>query len=220
MPLFMLISGWFLNLDKLRSTSIIIYIFAKFKRLIIPAISWYIIYCILTVHTPVICEAIQLYWYLSALFICLCIISISSKIISNNFLCALLTTAVVMICPYTDFVNINFMFPYLWSGFYLRKVFESNTPGLINSIALCSLIIGILLSIIWTPNQSVYKCPLTILEINRTMIYIYIYRFTIGLSLSIFIIYVIKRCERVKKSKYNSKLRTLFIGNIYSVICI
>jgi fucose 4-O-acetylase-like acetyltransferase len=74
MPLFMLLSGWFLNLEKYRSANITKFIIAKFKRLMIPAMSWYIIYCLLTNNKPSFNEALLFYWYLTSLFICLCII--------------------------------------------------------------------------------------------------------------------------------------------------
>jgi hypothetical protein len=120
---------------------------------------------------------------------------IFSKIIKSDIQCALLSTLFILACPYSDYVNVNFMFPYLWAGYYLHKVLDSNKSCVINSMILCSLIIGILLSFYWTPNQSVYKCPLIILGINKIMLLTYVYRFTIGLCISILIIYLIKKFE-------------------------
>lgn len=201
MPLFMLMSGWFINLDKLRSTNTFIYLFSKFKRLIIPAISWYFIYCIFTTNTPTITNTLSFYWYLKALFICLGIIIVSAKLIKNDTLCFLLSTIFVILCPYTNILNINFMFPYIWAGYYLRKMIDCNNVGLIKTFSILSLIFGIVLSIYWTPSKSVYMSPFDILEFNMVMLYSYIYRFAIGLFLSVFIIYIIKKfSEKIPNS--------------------
>lgn len=193
MPLFMLMSGWFLNLDKLRSINTFIYLFSKFKRLIIPAISWYFIYCIFTINIPTISSVLYFYWYLKALFICLGIIIVSAKLIKNDTLCFLISTIFVILCPHTNILKINFMFPYLWTGYYLRKMIDSDKVKLIKTISILSLISGVVLSIYWDSSKSVYMSPFDILEFNTQMLYSYIYRFAIGLFLSVFIIYVIKK---------------------------
>lgn len=196
MPLFMLISGWFLNFEKLRSTKFNNYIYSKFKRLIVPALSWYIIYCVVTIHRPDPLEAISFYWYLTALFICDGIIFVSSRIIKNNSLCAVISISFVLLCPHSDFVNINFMFPYLWAGYYFRKVLESSKPYLLNFIFTCSLLFGVLLSIRWTPDYTVYNCPFKILDLNYDMLLTYVYRFSIGFSLAVLVLSIIKKWER------------------------
>ena len=84
MPLFILLSGYFINLDKIRQTSLIKFCLSKFKHLMIPAFTWYLIQCMLFTEMPSIKRAFESYWFLSCLFFCFCILSICSKWIKNN----------------------------------------------------------------------------------------------------------------------------------------
>ncbi len=195
MPLFMIMSGWFVNLKKIRETNIFKYLLSKTYRLIVPAISWYIIFCILTGNKICIINAFLFYWYLSALFICLVIISISAKDFFNNKICILVSTIGVLLIPHSYFANINYMFPFIWAGYYLRKIFESNKPYIKDIFMIISLIIGSLLIPKWSFDKTVYVTPLKVLSINFVMVYYYIYRFTIGLCLSVPLIYFAKKIE-------------------------
>lgn len=118
MPLFMLISGWFINIDRIRETKAKDYIISKAKRLLLPAIIWY---AVLSIVSHPSTSVVSFYWYLTALFACLCIMMIFAKLIKNNKACILLSTAFVLLCPKMDYVNINFMFPFLWGGYFLEK---------------------------------------------------------------------------------------------------
>lgn len=195
MPLFMIMSGWFINLKKIRETNTFKFILSKTYRLIIPTISWYLIYCILTDNRICITNAFLFYWYLTALFASLAIITISAKLIKSDILCTFLSNMVVLVIPYSYFANINFMFPFIWIGFYLRKMFETNKVYISNSTMFVSLSIGLLLMINWSPDKSVYITPLKVLGINTNMLLTYIYRFVIGVTLSVPIIYYVKKIE-------------------------
>ena len=139
MPLFMIISGWFINLDKYRDTGIIQFIVSKFKRLIIPSLTWFSIYAILNGIIPEIKLSnclwyirgmLNYYWYINALFVCLCVILFSAKLFKDNVLCILISTIGILICPLSEIANINFMFPFIWTGYLLRKITESNYSNL------------------------------------------------------------------------------------------
>lgn len=47
MPLFMILSGYFINPKRMRTDKITTSCFSKFKHLMVPAFSWYIIQCCL-----------------------------------------------------------------------------------------------------------------------------------------------------------------------------
>jgi len=195
MPLFMLMNGWFINPTKMRSVNMGRFVADKFSRLIIPAVTWYFICCLLTFNRPRIGGVVSLYWFLTALFVCLCIIYITIRLIKNICLCAILSSIIVICCPHSDFVNINFMFPFIWAGFFLRK--QIDNKNMIFFIVIC-IIIGIILSIYWNPDRTVYRCPFRIISVNVNMIITYIYRFVIGFSFSAAIIYFIKRVEKTR----------------------
>ena len=125
MPLFMIISGWFINIDKIRSSKTGPFIFSKFKRLLIPSFCWYLIHQTLAFHLPSL-SIFTYYWYLNSLFICFCIIIVSAKLIKNNKMCIIVSTIVVILLPYSDFCHVNFMYPYLWGGICLKD-FMTNT---------------------------------------------------------------------------------------------
>lgn len=113
MPLFMLISGWFINLDKMREQKPAEFVWGKFKRLMIPAIVWWgILYLVSKPQS----SPLSFYWYLTALFACMCIIYVFARLIKNDVLCMALSILFVLLCPKTDYCHINFMFPFLWGG--------------------------------------------------------------------------------------------------------
>ena len=179
MPLFMLISGWFINLDRIRSTKALEYISSKFKRLIVPSITWFLIHCILILHFPD--KSIFTYfWYLNALFACMCIIFLAAKLIKNDALCCILSILLVLLMPYSDYSNINFMFPFIWAGYGLRRIIESKYATL---FCTTSFLIGVILCFFWSPDYTVYLSPFSITRLtHNSLIYIYIY---IGLLLAL-----------------------------------
>lgn len=209
MPLFMLISGWFINIDRIRETKAKDYIISKAKRLLLPAIIWY---AVLSIVSHPSTSVVSFYWYLTALFACLCIMMIFAKLIKNNKACILLSTAFVLLCPKMDYVNINFMFPFLWGGVFLRKIYESKWAKLWFCV---SLIIGGTLALFWNPEYTVYLCPLDVLHFNVRMLIVYLYRFTLGLALSSVVIYLVMRFEKQMSviAKYGNYSLVVYTGS-------
>lgn len=189
MPLFMLISGWFINLDKMRNEKPLSFFLAKFKRLMIPALVWYVL-LFFVCHPKT--SPISYYWYLSALFACMCIIYVFAKLIQNDYVCMAISTVFVFLCPKTDFVNINFMFPFLWAGVIINKLYNSKNAS---KWFWSSLIVGFILSFFWKTDYTIYCARFNILHFNLRMALIYLYRFVIGLSLSSVIIFLVKKNE-------------------------
>ena len=209
MPLFMLISGWFINLDKMRETKALVFFWSKFQRLMIPAFVWYVLMFLLARPQT---SPLSFYWYLTALFVCMCIIYVFAKVFKNNVLCMSLSTLFVLACPITDFVHINFMFPYLWGGVILNKIYNSKYD---KWFFWTCLIIGVVLSFYWKTDYTVYRTPLDVLHINIQMIVIYLYRFIIGLTLSSAIIYLIKSSESILAplAKYGQYSLPVYTGS-------
>lgn len=196
MPLFMLLSGWFLNLDKMRTQRAKDYVSSKFKHLVVPALVWYVVYCVFTISRPTsVLSSLSFYWYLVALFVCLCIIFFTSKLIKNNVTCAAVSILLVLCCPYSDYSHINFMMPFIWAGYASRKLLQSKYSGI---FAIVSLILAIILMPYWSKEQTVYISPLNSLFLTQQMVITYLYRFIIGVSMSIPIIYLAMKLERNK----------------------
>ena len=191
MPMFMLISGWFLNLDKIRESSISQYVVSKFKRLIIPSVAWFLVHFIFALSKPGL-SFFDYYWYLNALFICLCVILIFAKIFRNNILCCLFSIFFILALPYSYFSHVNFMFPFLWAGYGLHQIYNSNNATF---FALLCSIIGIALCFVWNYTYTVYMSPLEPLHVDFPMVFAYLYRFAIGFTLSSAIIFLIMKFE-------------------------
>jgi fucose 4-O-acetylase-like acetyltransferase len=204
MPMFFLLSGWFINPEKLRETNVCTYFVAKFKRLIIPAYAWTIVYCIMTLSVPGVSLVIFFNWYVKALFVCLIILIISTKWIKNDVACAVVSSLLLLVCPMSDMININFMYPFIWGGHFLRKYLEGHYNH--QSLAMLGcLVIGIALLFDWTTDKTMYVTPFKIMSLNPFMVYAYLYRTVLGFTLSAAIIYGIMRTADMKFLKLLAK---------------
>lgn len=192
MPLFMIMSGWFLNLEKMRNTKVKDFVLQKFKRLIIPSVVWYFIHQLLSFKAPGF-SIFKYYWYINGLFVCLCFIMLTAKVIKNDVACIITTIILILLIPYTDYCHVNFMLPFLWAGYGLRKVFESKYRELFVAVA---FLIGVSLCPFWDHQYTVYRAPFNSIHINEFKIIAYIYRFTIGFCLSVPIIYAAYKLEK------------------------
>lgn len=194
MPLFMILSGWFLNFDKMRGQKAKDYISTKFKRLMVPALVWYVVFCVFTHSKPhSFAASLSYYWYLSALFACLCIIFFTCRLIKNNAVCAVVSIGLVLCCPYSDYSHINFMMPFLWAGYVSRKALHGKHATLL--VIICC-IAAIAVMPFWCKERTVYICPLNSAYITWQMAATYIYRFAIGYCISIPIIYLAMRFDK------------------------
>ena len=213
MPVFMLMSGWFINPHKMRNTKIRTFILSKFKRLVIPSFVWYFVLLIFSLSKPDF-SIFTYYWYLNSLFVCLCVIMICTKIIKSNLICCAVSTLLILLIPYSDFSHINFMIPFLWAGYGLRKI--CRTKFALQIITVC-FIFGIFLCPFWNHNYSVYLSPFNSLYINSRMVLIMVYRFVIGFTLSAVIIYTIMMTEKTwicKLSKFGSYSLVIYTSSL------
>ena len=192
MPLFMIASGFVLNLDKIRNTPIKTYIYNKFSRLIIPLIVWLAIYSILTISVPSISGAFLIYWYLVALFFSQMIIRLFASCIKNDTLLIIISLLTVLAIPIFQTSHTNFMFPFLIYGYILKKF--------INKLNVVYVIVFVVIFIAlyvfyWGIEHTVYLAPLDVLNLDREMIYSFLLRLAIGISGSTFIFLLTKKFE-------------------------
>lgn len=117
MPLFMVCSGWFTNFTKIRSIPLHTYVKARFVRLVVPAFSFYLIYCLVLLVIPNPYHAITFFWYLTSLFVCQVMVGIIVKYIPNNTNVFAIMPLLILI-PFTDFLKINFMLPFVMGGYF------------------------------------------------------------------------------------------------------
>lgn len=206
MPLFMIISGWFINPEKIRKTRVVDFVSSKFKRLLIPSIVWYLIHVAILLTIPDK-RILTYYWYLNALFISQCVILLFCKLSKNNTAVILSSTLVVLACPYSDFCHVNFMFPFLWGGYYLRRFIEN---GGINKLIWIFAVVGVVLCFWWGAKYTVYVTPFKIMDLTSNMVFVYVYRFLIGFCLSAVIIYVVYKLE--------NQLKRISVYGQYSLI--
>lgn len=213
MPLFMLMSGWFIDPDKMRKIKLQDYVLAKFRRLVIPSFIWYLVLLILSSNLPDF-SIFTYYWYLDALFVCLCVIMICSKVFRSNLVCCFVSILIIMFIPYSDFSHINFMIPFLWAGYGLRKICSMKCASIV--IFVC-FIIGLCLCFIWNCNYSVYSSPFNSIFLDYEMVKIMSYRFALGFTLSAVIIYLIIRYENTwicRLSHYGSYTLVIYTSSL------
>lgn len=213
MPLFMIMSGWFINPDKMRKVKLQDYVLAKFRRLLTPSFIWYFVLLILSFNFPDL-SIFSYYWYLNALFVCLCVIMICAKIFRSNLVCCIVSISIIMLIPYSDFSNINFMIPFLWAGYGLRKICFMKCASIV--IFVC-FVIGMCLWLLWNFKYSVYLSPFNSICLNCEMVKIMSYRFVLGFTLSAVIIYMIIWCEETwicRLSHYGSYTLVIYTSSL------
>lgn len=217
MPLFMIMSGWFLNPQKLRIYKFSEYVKSKFRRLIVPAFTWYALMQFLSFRF-IGFGIFTFYWYLSALFVCLVVIMLFCKFIKNNFLCCILSTIIVLITPGSSFCNINFMFPFIWCGYYIRQFIEHKRISW--GMVIIPTFIGIILLKYWSANKTVYLCNFDLLHFTMYSLIVYIYRFIIGLVLSFAIILMVKKLEYsylARLAKYGGYSLVIYTASLFFI---
>lgn len=195
MPLFMILSGWFIYPSRLRDINIKSYVIKKFKRLIVPAISWFLLLSLITLTRPSWFSMLTFYWYLTALFVGICIILIGCKLFKSTTVCCIVTIIFVLFLPSSSFSKINFLFPFLWAGILLRNVFNRLNSNVLWGGGIFSFLMSLVLYSFWSPKMTVYITPFDTLNFSAHSLLIYIYRFAIGFCVSFPIIFFIKTYE-------------------------
>ncbi|WP_298073482.1 acyltransferase family protein [uncultured Bacteroides sp.] len=124
MPLFMTISGFFGA--KLSSIPFTIVLFRKFRQLLLPAISFGLIYCIIVTCAGNLGGGgiwffIHSFWFLKSLFLCSITYCIASKVPKYTLFAVVLSLIVSQVIPFCAFDR---MYPCFIFGVALYKYFD------------------------------------------------------------------------------------------------
>lgn len=194
MPLFMMLSGWFLDFEKIRDNTVWNQIKQKMLRLLVPSVVWSLIYHILAQKVPSLSSLITFYWYLSTLFLCHCIIVSVFHFVRNNAAAFCICMILSLLIVHDNILKVSFMMPFLLSGYLIRKWVDSSN---INTLLWLSSILSLFFLLFWDVSISVYSSPFSIQELSLDMIKAYVLRFFIGFSLSLFVICIAKKLEKM-----------------------
>ena len=186
MPLFMAISGFFFN--SCLKLSFLQLIKKKFYQLILPCISWSLIYTIIQLDlNSLAIRVINDFWYLKSLFICYIIGYTSVKIFKKEWIAYLISIILVICTPYiTNKYHTHTMYPFFCIGILINKyrniIFKYHKL-LIGVSSLCF----ISMLFFWKGEYTMYIspfCPIQYskLELSFSNLWIAIFRFFIGLS--------------------------------------
>lgn len=176
MAIFMIASGFVMNVSKMKVTSTGDYIKSKAFRLLLPMTTWYLLMCVVTMKMPTWPTYWSQYWYLGAMFVCLSTVKILTCFITRLTMACLISILILSLIPMISFERSCFMIPFLWLGYYLRFIVNK-----INwAIAFSLLVLYILLYFFWDITYSIYISPFHIWAIDAHSFYALFFRLLIG----------------------------------------
>ena len=175
MAVFMTASGFVMNVDKMRISAIVDYLWSKTIRLILPMTTWFLVFCIASNQFDVT-QYWTCYWYLSAMFVCLATICILARIVPQTWIICIVSVIILSLLPFVLFERSCYMIPFLWIGYYLRRGILR--IGLTTILWLAALYV--ILYYFWDVSYSIYVTPFHIWEVDGYMLFAYVYRLIIG----------------------------------------
>ena len=124
MPLFMLLSGFFVS-SKSEDIPIINIVTKKAKQLLLPSITCTAI-CLLYLwlvreHVNIRDEIIGNSWFLKTLFVYYILFCVLRKTGLNIWLLMPLSCGVLFILPHASSLQANLLFPYFWGGYLIKR---------------------------------------------------------------------------------------------------
>lgn len=209
MPLFMAVSGFFFKSST--KYSLKEFIKVKFGRLILPVLSWRIIFILFVAvvtalkiglghETLVKCADIAQttftsFWFISSLVVCYLISFISLKYLKSYILYALVVAVTYLFLP--DFYYFKTMLPLFVLGMVMKHNIDK-IDRYYKPILLISLLVSVTLYQFFTLNRSIYLSDFQIfdsytLNYNPIGVVDFIIRLTLGASITVFIITLLKR---------------------------
>ncbi len=174
MAIFMIASGYVMNVSKMRETSLSEFMYSKIIRLLVPMVTWLLIWSLIIY--PKHLDYWFAYWYLSSLFICLLTIKILTRIFSSDLAICITSIICLSLIPLHSFERICYMIPFLWVGYLLK--FIVNRINI--KIALVLTVLYLILYSFWDVHFSIYLSPFHIVDIDANLLFSAVYRFTIG----------------------------------------
>ena len=176
MAIFMICSGFFMNVEKIKATSTKDYLLAKAQRLLLPMVGWYIVMCAVLFTTPRFTICWSIYWYLGSMFICLTLIKLLLNVLSNVPVVCFLSILVLTLMPMISFERSCYMIPFLWIGYGLRFFIEK-----VNKFAVAGLLFSYgVMYYFWDISYSVYVTPFHIWDADMEKFFAMLFRFIIG----------------------------------------
>lgn len=176
MAIFMIASGFVINIDKMKATPTKDYIFQKALRLLVPMTTWYAVMCLVTFSMPSFPTYWSLYWYLGAMFVCLSLVKILTNFNSSTLLVCLFSILILSLLPMISFERSCYMIPFLWVGYGLRHVIDKMTKPVIALLAVAYAV----LYYFWDISYSIYVMPFHIWNVDAHSILALVFRFAIG----------------------------------------
>lgn len=177
MPIFMIASGFVMNVDKMRQTRTKDYLLSKFIRLIIPMTSWYVVLCLVSYQPPQLNLYWEIYWYLGALFVCLATVKILADYISNNVYVCVISIVLLTFIPLILLERSCFMIPFLWTGYFLHS--QISRIGKLSMLVM--LIVYLTMYYYWDVGYSIYSTPFHIWDVNYNSLFAMFFRLMIGI---------------------------------------
>lgn len=197
MPLFMMISGYFINPSKIRQKNWKIYVKEKFFRLVVPACIWYLLYSIINFQMPHFPAIFTFFWFLSSMFLSYVIFSIVVRINKKDHIgLYLLFLIVVTLLPFSSILHLNFMFPMIMTGYFLKIIIQYKSNAYLLYLALLLFFLSILLLFYWDVKYSVYINPYDSYNFSKHTFLILLIRLFTGFIISSFLIIFIKFIDK------------------------
>lgn len=129
MPLFMMLSGYVLNYNKLLNYKVVLT--KRFCQLILPSLFWItIIYVIENAigvrHLPFSRALWYGLWFLKSLFVCTILLVVPQQIFRHKYFSltiSLILSQITVFIPYLWFLQLNVMLPSLMAGMFVKDIF-------------------------------------------------------------------------------------------------
>lgn len=183
MAIFMVASGFVMNLDKMRATPTGAYIGQKALRLLVPMTAWYAVMCVVTRSMPTFPTYWSLYWYLGAMFVCLSLVKVLTLFISRTWWICLLSVLILSVLPMISFERSCYMMPFLWVGYGLRGVLRDERSAFSDSLNYVVVLLALAYAVLyhfWDISYSIYVTPFHIWNADMHAVLALIFRFVIG----------------------------------------
>lgn len=189
MPLFMMVSGYFVNPSRIRQTRWDSFVSDKILRLMVPSFTWYVCYCIIFANVPSLMGALHLYWFLSSMFFSLVIVCFVVRINKDDHLLLyLISILAVIFSPWSSFLHINFMYPMIVSGYLFRKLIQQLNNDSLKRFVVLLFGLSVALLLFWNVKYSVYLSPFEILHVSWESLFALCVRLLTGFIVSAFFI--------------------------------
>lgn len=184
MAVFMIASGFVMNIEKMKSTPTAEYLKDKAIRLLIPMTTWYMMMCVVSLQVPRFASYWSVYWYLGAMFVCLSTIKVLTNFVPNILVVALLSMTFLSCIPLISFERSCYMIPFLWIGYVLRRIIDRIT---IPMVIILSCLYVILYNY-WDIDYSIYESPFHIWNVSSYSVFALLFRLLIGMVGSVAVI--------------------------------